>query len=355
MRAIRLHGFSQEFDTIQIEEGRRPVPKKGEVLVRMLYSPINPSDHNYIRGDYRRALERLIWNRGSETLYFDPERTNPHPTPPYTLGGEGVGIVVETGSSLLARRLKGKRVALAAGPPIGVWQDYVAVDAKRAIPVPDQLSDQEAAMTIINPLSAVFMVRDVLRVKPGTFLLQSAAGSALAKSVIALSREMGFETVNIVRDGKHIEALAELGARHIVRLDQEDLRDAVARITHGRGVPYAMDPIGGELSAEMVGCLTLGGHLVAFGTLSGPSFELTTRDLMMPEARITGFFLGNHIAQKSPAQMLLTLRYLRKLLGGALGDVVIREVMPLESIHEALKLSRGGGEAGKILLHIGDR
>lgn len=355
MRAIRLHAFSQDFDTIHIEEREQPRPQKHEVLVRMLYSPINPSDHNYIRGDYRRALERVIWNRGAETLYFDPDRTNAHPEPAYTLGGEGVGLVVDTGSSLLARRLKGKRVAVAAGPPIGVWQEYVAVDAKRAIPVPDQLSDEEAAMTIINPLSAVFMIRDVLRVRPNSFVLQSAAGSALAKSVIALSRQIGFETINIVRDGKHIEALGKLGARHIIRLDQEDLRDAVARITSGRGVPYAMDPIGGQLAADMLGCLTRGGHLALFGTLSGPSFELTTRDLMMPSARITGFFLGNHIAQKSPAQMLFTLRHLRKLLGGALGDVVIRDVMPLDSIHEALRRSREGGEAGKILLRIGDR
>jgi len=355
MRAIQLHAFSQDFDTIHLEERERPIPQKNEVLIRMLYAPINPSDHNYIRGDYRSALERLIWNRGGDTLYFDPERQNPHPTPPFTLGVEGVGIVVDTGNSILARRLKGRRVAVAGGPPSGVWQDYVAVDAKRAIPVPDQLSDEEAAMTIINPLSALFMVRDVLGVLPGSFLLQSAAGSAFAKSVIALSRENGFETINVVRDGKYIEELAKLGARHIIRLDQEDLRDAVARITNGRGVPYAMDPIGGELAAEMLGCLTRGGHLVFFGTLAGPSFEMMTRDLMMPSARVSGFYLGGHIAQKSPAQMLFSLRHLRKLLGGALGDVIIRDVMPLESIHEALKRSREGGEPGKILLRIGGR
>jgi NADPH:quinone reductase len=354
VKSAQLRQLSDSFDAVTIEDVPTPTPGPGQVRVRMRMSPINPSDHNFIHGTYKSALERLIWNRGRAELSFDPERKRPHPTPPYALGGEGVGVVDAAGSGLLARRLLGKRVAVASGPPQGTWQEHTVVDAKKAIPVPDSWTDAEAAMAIINPLSAVLMLRDVLDVRRGTFLVQDAAGSALAKTVIAMSKRIGFETINVVRDGKHTQALKALGARHVVETDSTDLRDEVARITSGRGADYAMDCIGGPIASELVSCLGLGGHLVLYGTLGAPSFELHSRDLMMPVARISGFFAGNHIAMKSTLGMLRALRELKAVAHVGLSDVQVREVVPLDDVRRALEASVTPGATGKVLLKLGE-
>jgi NADPH:quinone reductase len=353
VRSVQLRALADSFETIGVIDAPLPEPGPGEVRVKMRLSPINPSDHNFIRGTYQSALERLIWNHGRDELSFDPDRKRLHPTPPYTLGGEGVGVVDATGSGMLAKRLMGKRVAVASGPPQGTWQEYTVVDAKKAIPVPESWSDAEAAMAIINPLSAVLMLRDVLGVRRGKFLVQDAAGSALAKTVIAMSRRVGFETINVVRDGKHTAGLRALGARHVVETDTQDLRTEVARITSGRGADYAMDCIGGALASELVSCLGLGGHLVLYGTLGAPSFELHSRDLMMPVARVSGFFAGNHIAMKSPLGMLRALRELKAVAHVGLSDVKVREIVPLEDVKRALEASVAPGATGKVLLRLG--
>ena len=175
MNSVQLSDFSEDLDTISLCDVPRPKAEKGQVVVKMLMAAVNPSDLNFIRGDYKTALSRLIWNHQTDPVCFDVSRKLPYPEPPYALGGEGVGVVVECGGGLLARRLKGKRVAVPAGPPNGAWQDFTVVDAKKAIPVPDAISDEQAAMYIVNPLSAYAMVHEVLNVKKGGWLLQSAA------------------------------------------------------------------------------------------------------------------------------------------------------------------------------------
>ena len=135
--AARVHETaSHGFAHVLLEDVQRPEPGPGQVRVRMSMSPINPSDHNDITGTYTKALGRLIWNRGYDRPSFDPDRQRLVPAPPYTLGREGVGVVEASGGGWMARRLVGKRVAVAGGPPLGTWQNHTVVDARRAIALP---------------------------------------------------------------------------------------------------------------------------------------------------------------------------------------------------------------------------
>src|SRR5947209_19463655 len=103
-----------------------PEPKSGEVRVRMLASPINPSDVLTVRGQYGKQ-----------------------PPLPATPGFEGVGVV-EAGSGLLARRVMGKRVAVLNSGG-GNWQEHVVIPARQAVPVPEDLDDSQAATFFVNP------------------------------------------------------------------------------------------------------------------------------------------------------------------------------------------------------------
>ncbi len=350
MQAIRIHAFSSSMDNLVIEEVPKPVPAPGEVLVKVLYAPVNPSDFNFIRGDYDSALSRVLWNRDRSPLAFDPAGLNPHPEPPYTIGGEGVGIVEAAGGGALANRLIGKHVAFASGPPRGSWAQYTSIDARKVFAVPDGIDTQQAAMYIFNPLSCYAMVLDVLGVQRGSWLLQSGAGSALGQMVVRLGRQRGFRTINIVRSEANIEKLRALGADVVINTSEQDLREEVFKATGGSGVDYAMDCVGGDLLTQMMQCMGLNGHMVVYGTLSGLSNTFFSRDLMMPCAKVSGFFAGNWLAQKSLWQKLSTVRALKKLHLAGVFRTDIDRVLPLQDVGEAIRLASTQGHQGKVLL-----
>jgi hypothetical protein len=90
-------------------------------------------------------------------------------------------------------------LAVLNGEKGGNWTEYAVVPAHRLIPVPNDLSDAQVASFFINPASAIAMVRHVLAVPRGEWLLQSAAGSELGHMIIKLARHDGIHTINIVR------------------------------------------------------------------------------------------------------------------------------------------------------------
>jgi NADPH2:quinone reductase len=355
MKAIQVEAFTTDVSQLKLVDVARPSPGPGQVLVKMIFSPINPSDFNFIRGDYQSALARVLWNRtnpedtSSKPLAFEPSGQTLHASTPYIIGGEGVGIVEQSGGGFLAKRLLGKRVAISSGPPMGTWQEYTVVDAKRAVAVPDQLDDQQAAMYLVNPLSAYAMVKDVLNVQSDQWLMLSGAGSALSQMVIRMSRLYGFNTIAVVRSGHKTRQLKELGAKVVIETDSMDLTDEVYKATGGIGVDYVMDCIGGELLEQMQGCVTVNGHILVYGTLSGPSCTLYSRDLMMPCARISGFFAGNWLAQKSLLQKVMILRRIAQLAKTGLFNTPVDAVYSLDEYQQALEDASKAGRKGKIL------
>src|SRR5215472_1195443 len=119
MRALVLHRYDiGSYDSLTVEERPTPQPARGEVLVRMAASPINPSDLASLQGLYgvKKAL-------------------------PMVPGIEGCGTVVATGSGFLARRLMGKRVACAAGAGDGTWAEYTVAPGLQCSPLPTSISD----------------------------------------------------------------------------------------------------------------------------------------------------------------------------------------------------------------------
>jgi len=359
MKSACIRAFTQDPGDIRIEDVPVPEPGPGQVRVRMLMSPVNPSDLNFVRGTYYRALERVIWNQGRTAadprVCFDPARLAECPVPPYALGLEGVGVVHACGGGFLAKRLRDKRVAVAGVPPNGTWQEFVVVDARRAVPVPDSLPDDQAAMYLANPVSAHVMVREILNVPRGGWVLLTAAGSALGKSVVRMGKRDGFRTICVVRSSVNSAELAALGADAVIETDRQDLIGEVARITQGRGVGYALDCVGGRLAGEVVRCLGLGGHLVIYGTLADSPIEVAGRDLMMPMAQVSGFYLGNWMAKQSPLKLIGVLRTVKRLTLEGVFHVGVSETFPLEQAARAVAASLESGRTGKVLLRIGTR
>ena len=350
MKSAWIDLFSDDTSRVELRDVSSPKPGPGQVRVRMRMAPVNPSDFNYIDGTYERAFARLIWNHGASQPAPMPG-ADPVVSPPYALGVEGVGVVEEAGGGFLARRLLGKRVAVASGPPHGTWQQETLIDARRAFPVPKSLSDAQACSFFVNPLTALAMVRKVLQVPPGAVLLQTAAGSALCQMVRNLAREDGFRTVDVVRSRAGADRLRRGGSEHVIATEDEDLLESVHRIAPG-GVDYVLDCVGGATGSEALRALAPSGRMVCYGTLSREPIALSPRDIMMPMTSVEGFYLSAYLTKLSLLQRIRLVRQTAKLIQSGILGTPVEQTYELGDLHAALEHARRPGRTGKILLDM---
>ena len=333
MKAIQITSFGEPSEVLGVVELENPVPGPGEVRVRMLSSPINPSDVMTIRGTYGRC-----------------------PALPFTPGYEGVGVVEESGGGVLGALRRNKRVVV-LNSITGNWAEQAVVPAKQVIPVPSALSLEQAATSFINPVTAYVMTQRVLRVPCGGWLLQTAAGSQLGRMVIRLGRRLGFKTINIVRREEQVAELAALGGDHVLsfRADEQpadELSRVVEEITGG-GVGYAIDAVGGPLGSAVVGCLGVAGRMLCYGTLDERPLLFSPRSLMSGSASVEGFWLGPWMESQGLLTKLKLIKTVSGLVGGGVLDSEIGETFGLDRVVEAVSASESTGRSGKVLLQIG--
>jgi NADPH2:quinone reductase len=330
MKTIICERWGEPQEVLQVREATEPVPGRGEVRVRMIASPINPSDLLMVRGRYGRQ-----------------------PPLPATPGFEGVGIV-EAGSGLLARRVMGRRVAV-LNSGSGNWKEQVVIPARQAVPVPKELSDEQAATFFVNPATAIVLTRYVLQVPAGAWLLQTAAGSTLGRMIIHLGRHFGFRTLNVVRRREQAEELLRLGGAAAIATNEEPLAERVATLTGGEGVRYALDAVGGATGSEVARALAPGGRLIVYGTLAGEPLSVDPRTLMVGQKRIEGFWLSEWVRAQKPWTMLLLFRQIGKLIRDGVLVSDIGKSFALTDIHAAVRQAELPGRQGKVLLRMCER
>ena len=335
MQAIIFQRFGNPAEVLTVEDVPVPEPQRDQDRVRMLSSPINPSDLMYVRGDY-----------------------SVRPELPATPGFEGVGIVDAHGGSLLGRFMTGKRVTV-LNRDRGNWSQYTIAPARQVVPMPSSLSADQSAMFFVNPATAWILVRNILRIPRDAWLLQTAAGSALGRMIIRLGRHWGFRTINVIRREQAGAALTQLGADQVVVFDAErqpaeELREAVQQATGGTGVAFALDPVGGPTAAAVAECLTTAGQLVLYGTLSHQPVAIPPRTLMTAGASIRGFWLGQYLAQLGLPQKIVMIRALQKLVLSGVLSAEAGDHFCLDQIDEAVVAAETEQRRGKIILTIAD-
>lgn len=331
MKALVFDRFGDPAEVVQVREVPTPEPGPGQVRVRMIASPINPSDRLVIQGKY----------------VFQPPL-------PATPGFEGVGIVDRLGPGTLARllRLEGKRVCVInhAG---GNWAEYAIVPAKQARPFPKSLTNEQVATSFVNPATVLAMVRHVLAVPRGEWLLQSAANSTLGKMVIRLARHDGIRTINVVRRRSAAAELEAIGAEKVLCLEDGPIAERVLELTSGKGVGYAIDAVGGAIGTELVRSLAERGKLIAYGSLSGEPIQLENRRLITTFGSIQGFWLGHFMRGLSiPAALRLFGQVGHLIQSGVLASEV-GSSFPFDKFGPALAQAVQGGKVGKVLLRFG--
>jgi NADPH:quinone reductase-like Zn-dependent oxidoreductase len=330
MKALVFESFGEPAEVLQARDLPMPEPGPGEVRVRMIASPINPSDLMVVRGRYG-VLPQL----------------------PATPGFEGVGIVDSVGPGLnpLGRMANGKRVTVINSNG-GNWAEFVVIPARQARPVPADIPDEQVASFFVNPATALAMVRHVLRVPRGAWLLQTAAGSELGRMIIRLGKHDGFKTLNVVRRPEARSELEDLGGDAVICSADGPIDQQVRRVVAEDGVRFAIDPVGGATGSQAFQALGSGGRMLEYGSLSGEPLQIDSRPLISRDCRLAGFWLGHWMRSRSIPQVLALFRTIADLMRRNVLTTQVGEQYWLERIAEAVRAAEQPGRPGKVLLRF---
>ena len=312
-----------------------PVPKPGtgEVLVKMLASPINPSDLMFLKGNY--GLQKQF---------------------PVVPGFEGSGTVVEAGKGLLPKLWKGKNVACAASAKYnGCWAEYMLTSANLCIPVSQKLPLEQASMMFVNPMTALAFF-DVFRNLPNPSkkqraIINTAAASALGRMVIKLGKMYGIPVISIVRRDEQVELLKTEGAEHILNSSIPGFENSLYEISHQLNASVVFDAIGGKMTRQLLEAVPNGSTLFVYGRLSDEECPILPGDLVFNGKQIRGFWLMDYLKNKSFIQNVLTTRKIQSLLGSELSSE-IQAQFPVTNILEALDTYQQNMSKGKVLIRF---
>ena len=324
MRAIRFERFGPPAEVLHLMDVPAPEPGPGQVRLRLTHRPINPSDLLTVSGEYG-ALPRL----------------------PATPGFEGVGRVEALGEGTRGIAPGMRVVPLSAG---GTWRESAVADAAMLVPVPDAVSDAAAAQFVVNPVTAWVMLEEELKLQPGDWLVQTAAGSTLGRLVIQLGRLRGYRTINLVRRPEQVDELLALGADAAFATGDGDVMARIKELTGGRGAAAALDAVGGETGALALRALRPGGTLLVYGMLGSEPLPLHNGEMLFRGLTARGFWLSHWFRKTSPAQVAATLGNLMQLMAG--GELVppVEAEYDLADFRAAIAHAERPGRQGKVLL-----
>lgn len=300
-----------------------PVPRAGEVVLRVAYAGVNRPD----------ALQRA-------GLYAPPPTASDLP------GLEASGEIAAIGDGVSGWSPGDKVCALLPG---GGYAEYVSTPAAHCLPVPAGMSMDRAAClpeTFFTVWSNVFLRGGL---KAGERFLVHGGSSGIGTTAIQLAHAFGARVFATAGSAAKCAACRDLGAEQAINYRDADF----VEILRGEGgANLILDMVGGDYLPRNVKCLADEGRLVQIAFLNGPKIELNFAQVMMRRLTITGSTLRpqSDLAKAGIAQALL--EHVWPLLeAGRVGPVMDSE-FPLAEAAQAHRHMESGGHIGKIVLKV---
>ena len=326
MQAIEISRFGPP-EVLQLCERPMPQPQAGEVLIRVRASGVNRPDVVQRKGAY------------------------PPPAGASDLPGLEVAGVIEAGDAVAmaaAGFAVGDRVcALLQG---GGYAQYCTAPVGQCLPVPEGLSDEEAAAlpeTFFTVWSNVF---ERGRLQAGETLLVQGGSSGIGVTAIQLAKAFGATVlVTAGSDVKCAECL-KLGADHAINYKSQDFEAEVLRVTQGRGVDVILDMVAGAYVEREIRCLAEDGRLVVIAVQGGLESNFNAGLLMRRRLTVTGSTLRpRSVAFKQSIGGALRKQVWPLLVQGCVRPVIHRQ-FPASDAAQAHVLMESGALIGKIVL-----
>jgi putative PIG3 family NAD(P)H quinone oxidoreductase len=303
-----------------------PVPRDGEVLIRVAAAGVNRPD----------VLQRM-------GMYPMP------PGAPTIPGLEIAGEVVATGGGAGRWHVGDRVCALVAG---GGYAEYCVADAGACLPIPAGLTDVEAASlpeTYFTVWSNLF--RDA-RAAAGETVLVHGGTSGIGVTAIQLAKALGLTVFVTCGSDEKCAAAKALGADAAFNYRTADWSAEALAATGGRGVDAVLDMVGGDYLAKNVACLAEGGRHASIAFQRGPVGELNLMHVMRKRLTLTGSMLRPRSAAfKADLAAEIEAKVWPLFATGKLRAVIDR-TFPLAEAGAAQARMEAGDHVGKIVLTV---
>lgn len=301
-----------------------PVPKPGEVLIKVAAAGVNRPD----------VVQRL-------GLYPPPPGASDIP------GLEIAGTVVAQGEGVAAPALGAQVCALVAG---GGYAAYATAPAVCCLPIPAPLSLVEAAAIPETFFTVWHNVFERGALRAGESFLVHGGASGIGTTAIQLAKAFGAFVIATAGSAAKCEASIALGADMAINYRTHDFAEVIKNDT--QGVDVILDMVGGDYTGKNLKCLKPDGRLVQIAFLKGPKVEVDLLPVMVKRLTVTGSTLRpRDVAFKGRLAAALRDRVWPLLEAKAVSPQ-IDSILPLTQASEAHRRLESGGHVGKIVLRI---
>jgi len=302
-----------------------PTPGDNEVVVKIEYAPLNPSDIGVMHG---------------YSKYTNKE--------PYPVGQEGSGVVVSIGTKLKVPHKVGDRVHVADA---GTYGQFIITKADNVSPILGDLSFEEAASHYINPATAYLMG---LRAKEGGHqaAIHTAGSSALGRMLIRHFKHIGIKLINVVRNDKYIEELKDEGADYVLNSQAPDFEARLKEIAEKESATLAFDAMSGSFTAKIVAAQPRNSICYVYGALE--SFKVGDVGIfdLFKNKLVGGLLIFEYIEELREKGELAKFYDDVHALLPTLFSSKIQKIYKMEDLEEALAFYDKNSSKGKILLKL---
>jgi NADPH:quinone reductase len=311
MKAIQIEEFGGP-EVLSHVEVPDPTPGEGEVLVEVARSGINFADTHATRNDY--------------------------------LAEQALPLI--PGAEISGRTPDGRRVAAILAS--GAYAEKAAVPEAMLIPVPDEVSDDQAAALLLQGLTAIGLVRNCARIEEGETIVVEAAAGGTGSLSVQIAKQAGARVIGLASSEEKRALVERLGADATVDSRSEDLGAAIREANDGKRVDAVLHMSGGAAFDAELGVLAPLGRMVVFGIASREQRDVSTAALLRGSKAVIGFWLVHLLARLD-----LVAPMIGELLGAVASgelEVTIGGIYPLSEAaraHEDLIARR---TSGKLLL-----
>ncbi len=319
--AIQVHEQGAP-EVMQWEEVPEVQPGPGEARLRQTKVGLNYIDVYQRSGGYKLAL-------------------------PAGIGMEGVGVVDAIGDGVEDVKV-GDRVGYVMGPP-GSYAEQRTYPAERLIPLPDDISDTQAAGMLLKGLTVSYLIHRTYKVQAGDTVLFHAAAGGVGMIACQWLKQKGATVIGTIGSDEKAEVAKAHGCDHPIIYSRENFSEQVMEITNGEGVPVVYDGVGAAVHEGSLACLGRFGTYVNFGAASGhippvPGSALAAKALYFSRPG-----LAPHTATRD-----LTLEIANNLFGAVHEGVKIEinQTYELRNAVEAHKALEGRQTTGSTVFSV---
>ena len=309
-------------ETLRLEEFPSRALKPGEVRVAIRAAGLNFPDVLMAAGEYQ----------------LKPEL-------PFTPGMEAAGDVTEVGAEAKGVAVGDKVIVKMRH---GAFTDEAVVTPSQLTPLPSNFDYAEGATYLAGHGTAYHALIDRGRVEPGEVLLVHGAGGGVGLAAVEIGKMLGATVIATASSDEKLAIAKSRGADHLVRYDREPFRDAVKRITDGRGADVVFDPVGGEVFENSMRCIAWGARLLVIGFTGGIG-SAKTNLLLIKGASVLGVRAGEAV-RKNPALGEVRLKALLQWAEEGKLRPNISHRLPLEDYAKAMRLLLDRKAIGRVAL-----